>query len=147
MYKGIKSCVKQDNELSDFFNCEIGVRQGENLSPFLFAIFLNDLEDFFIENEVAGLERIKDLCEDKIHTYLQLFILLYADDTILLAESPENMQDMLTKFENYCIQWKLKVNPQKTKMVIFSKRKNRVNCDFKLFGKTLCIVDECSYLG
>ena len=42
MYKDIKS-----NSKSDYFPCDNGVRQGENLYPFLFAMFLNDLEDFF----------------------------------------------------------------------------------------------------
>jgi hypothetical protein len=42
MYKDIKS-----NSKSDYFPCDNGVRQGENLYPFLFATFLNDLEEFF----------------------------------------------------------------------------------------------------
>ena len=33
MYENAKSCVKQGQALSDFFSCEVGVRQGENLSP------------------------------------------------------------------------------------------------------------------
>ena len=147
MYENIKSCVKQNNEVSEFFSCQIGVRQGENLSPFLFAIFLNDLEKFFIENEVSGLESIKNLCEERIQCYINLFVLLYADDTILLAETPEKMQNVLYKFEEYCTQWKLKVNSQKTKVIIFSKRKSRLNFDFRLFGSILSVVDECSYLG
>jgi hypothetical protein len=38
----------QINEYSEFFYCEIGVEQGENLSPFLFSLYLNDLEFVFI---------------------------------------------------------------------------------------------------
>ena len=52
MYTNIKSCVQYNNTKSDFFPCMIGVRQGENLSPFLFSIFLNDLEDYFRELHV-----------------------------------------------------------------------------------------------
>ena len=44
MYKDIKSCVSYNGETSAFFACKNGVRQGENLSPLLFSLFLNDLE-------------------------------------------------------------------------------------------------------
>ena len=33
MYNGIKSLIEKDGNLSDTFPCNIGVRQGENLSP------------------------------------------------------------------------------------------------------------------
>ena len=39
--------VKHKECQSDFFPCLTGVRPGENLFPFLFSIFLNDLEDYF----------------------------------------------------------------------------------------------------
>ena len=47
MYRNIKSCVQVNGNNSSFFTSNIGVRQGENLSPFLFDLFLNDLYDFF----------------------------------------------------------------------------------------------------
>jgi hypothetical protein len=51
----IKSCVVYNNCKSDFFRCENGVRQGENLFPFLFSIFLNDLESYLQSKDVSGL--------------------------------------------------------------------------------------------
>ena len=49
MYKGIKSCVSYNGEQSSFFSSFGGVRQGKNLSPVLFALFLNDLESFLCD--------------------------------------------------------------------------------------------------
>ena len=42
MYDMAKSCVRQNNLMSEYFLCNIGVRQGDNLSPLLFALFIND---------------------------------------------------------------------------------------------------------
>ena len=44
MYNTVKSKVKNNNTTSKAFSCNIGVRQGECLSPFLFAMYVNDLE-------------------------------------------------------------------------------------------------------
>ena len=38
------------DEQSQFFHRDSGVRQGENLSPVLFAIFLNNLEDYLVQH-------------------------------------------------------------------------------------------------
>ena len=46
MYKGIKSCVSYNGGQSFFFSSFRCARQGKNLSPVLFALFLNDLESF-----------------------------------------------------------------------------------------------------
>ena len=43
MYADAKSCINLNGKMSEFFECSTGVRQGENLSPYLFAIFTNDL--------------------------------------------------------------------------------------------------------
>ena len=42
----IGSYVKLSSTVSDFFDCNNGVQQGENFFPFLFSIYLNDLEQF-----------------------------------------------------------------------------------------------------
>ena len=38
MYDMAKSCVKNGPDISDFFACQNGVRQGDNLSPLLFLL-------------------------------------------------------------------------------------------------------------
>jgi len=54
--------------------------------------------------------------EDSFDIYLKLLILLYADDTVLMAESPEELQMLLDAFDDYFTIWKLKVNVDKTKI-------------------------------
>jgi hypothetical protein len=40
------------------------VRQGENLSPFLFAVFINDLETFLDIHEAPSLQTIDNLFDE-----------------------------------------------------------------------------------
>ena len=39
----VSFCMKLNNLLSQWFKVNIGVRQGDNLSPTLFSLFINDL--------------------------------------------------------------------------------------------------------
>ena len=119
MYNGAKSNIVYNNCKSDYFACEMGVRQGENLSPFLFALFLNDLQNFLENHNLNGLKTISDYAQSKLEIFLKLFILLYADDTVLMAESADDLQSELNKFYEYCKIWRLKVNTEKTTIVIF----------------------------
>ena len=66
MHLNAKSCDKNCNENSNFFSCNIGVRQGENLSPVLFAIYLND----FKESMSAIFQGLK-LLDDDIQSELE----------------------------------------------------------------------------
>jgi hypothetical protein len=53
------------------------------LVPFLFAIFFNDLEDFLENHNVTGLLTISQDIENIMNIYMNIFLLLYADDTVL----------------------------------------------------------------
>ena len=54
----------------------------ENLPHFLFSIFLADLEDYLIQYQMKGLEKIKNLCQE-LRIFVLIFVLLYADDTTI----------------------------------------------------------------
>ena len=56
MYKHVKSKVKLHNVLSEGFECMLGIRQGECLSPFLFAMYLDDLEEEFRLKDSDGID-------------------------------------------------------------------------------------------
>ena len=46
-------------------------------------------------------------------------MLLYADDVVLFAKSPESLQHMLNNVLAYSTAWDLEVNTDKTKTLIF----------------------------
>ena len=50
----------------------------------------------------------------------KLHCLLYADDLVLLSESPQGLQNSLTKLSHYCDEWGLQINISKTKSLVFN---------------------------
>ena len=146
MYQGIKSSVSIRGEHSAFFACDCGVRQGENLSPILFSLYLNDLEHFLLHKDLQGITL--DITDNEIMIYMRLFTLLYADDAVLMADNPDDMQSCLDAFSEYCQRWKLNINIAKTKIIIFggNKRSNS-NFRFILDNEVIEIVDKYKYLG
>ena len=78
---------------------------------------------------------------------MKMLILLYADDTIIFSDDPNNLQYALNTFENYCKKWKLTVNISKKKIVIFSRGRKQNRYEFKFQNKVLEIVNEYKYLG
>ena len=147
MYQGIKSRIVCDGQQSDYFVCNNGLRQGENLSPFLFSLYLNDLEDFMNMNNAHGLDSISADMETDFNLYIKLFILLYADDTILFSESKEDLQLQLDIFHEYCSMWKLKVNINKTKAMIFSRGRSNDDIVFRYNDEVIDTVKKFNYLG
>ena len=151
MYNDAKSCVMVEGDKSDFFGCNIGVRQGENLSPFLFALYLNDFE-LFVRDRYEGIDLVPSVLNLSLNSvgvdvYLKLFSLLYADDTIILADSEKSLQIGLNAIHDYCDVWSLKVNVDKTKIVIFSRGKVRKYGTFKFGDSEVQVVDDYIYLG
>ena len=124
----------------------MGVRQGENLSPVLFAIYLNDF-NVHMKSSLQGLKTLDNDAQKELETFMRLYVLLYADDTIILAETADELQDALNGLAEYCKKWHLKVNIAKTKIVIFSRGKVRKYPKFLMDSNEIEVVEQYVYLG
>ena len=109
MYSVVKACVRYKHCYTEFIDSHLGVKQGDPSSPMLFMMFINDLTQCNNAN-LDGIFTVEDI---------KLFLLLYADDQVVFAKSPETLQAMLLDIENYCRTWGLKINTTKTKCMIF----------------------------
>ena len=105
-------------------------------------MFLNDLERFPLNENNFGL----NISDESIQGYLKLVVLLYADYIVLFAESEEALQQLLNEFQSYCVRWKLNVNPEKSKTVIFGHR----SCppySFSFNKQPIEVVNNFKYFG
>ena len=133
LYSNPKSRVILQDYNTDYFDCPVGVKQGDCLSPTLFAIFINDLASE-VKNSGVGLNLNIDNNDGNIEiTFLN--ILLYADDIVLFAENELDLQFLLNIVETWCEKWRLEVNLTKTNILhIRVKRKLQSKYMF-LFNK------------
>ena len=62
MYENMKSCVRSNGMLSEFFKNDIGLLQGEVLSPILFSLYVNDFEIEFLTKGMIPVEIQELIC-------------------------------------------------------------------------------------
>ena len=105
MYSVVKACIRYNCRYSEFIDSHMGVKQGDPSSPMLFMLFINDINQC-INDDLEGVFTVEDS---------KLFLLLYADDQVIFAKSPETLQAMLLDIEYYCNAWGLKINTAKNK--------------------------------
>ena len=138
MYSHVKSCIKLHTNVSDFFEISVGLFQGHNNSPALFALFLDDLE-LYLQDRVNCRINLYELC---------IILLLFADDMVLIGNSPQDLQHSLNKLFDYCTKWGLEVNTDKTNVVVFRKRGPVFeNEKWYYNNEELVIKDNFNYLG
>ena len=136
LFSSNRANVLIDGYLSREFTINKGVLQGSKLGPILFVLFINELL-ITLENSKLGASI------GSTH----IAILGFADDIMLVSDSPVNLRKLIS----ICVSWaednKMKFNVDKCKILIFNKPSKRECPLFELYGKPLEIVTEYKYLG
>ena len=136
MYEKTGISLKMNSIISRPVSVGRGVRQGCILSPRLFNLFINDIPDIFDASCCpVGLDKKRVNC------------LMFADDLVILSESPAGLQNCLNKLESYIKKWKLEVNLKKTKIMIFQNPGKRPEAVFYLGDKQVEVSHSYKYLG
>ena len=100
MYSNILYAVKLSDGITPFFSSNMGVRQGCNLSPMLFNLFINDINKIF-EDNIYDPIHIKDY---------KVSYLLYADDLLLMSETESGLTHCLQSLNKYTEKWSLTIS-------------------------------------
>jgi hypothetical protein len=100
MYEEVKVKIITSAGISESFRSDIGFKQGCPLSPTLFGLYIDKVEEWI--NSQGG---------DGIHLgKFVIRLLLYADDLILIAKSTLGLQEHLCSLEHFCRKVGMQVN-------------------------------------
>ena len=137
-YMKSKLSIRLPSGNTYFFPSSIGLKQGCNLSPILFNLFINAIGDIFDQ----------DQCQLPSILKLSLNHLLYADDLVLISETKNGLQQCLNKLQKYCEKNRITVNNKKTKVMIVQKRKSKiVPTNLYFAGRTRDFCNSYTYFG
>ena len=129
LFSSCVSCVRWGNSWSVEFTMEFGVRQGSVLSPFLFAMYLDG---------------VASLCKPEQN----LYIILYADDILLLAPTVTALQNLLHECEHELYSIDMVINFKKSSCLRIGQRCDAVCANIvSLCGQLIHWEKEMRYLG
>ena len=137
MYQDPCCSLKFKQGLSRNFISKCGVKQGDVLSPILFNLYIDDLITNLNKEQTEPVE-IGDT---------SVSCLLYADDIILLSSTQGGLQKSLDVLEKFCTSWKLEVNEQKSKVIVFNSNGKSYLNRFKFKNNIIETVKSYCYLG
>ena len=133
LYAGQEATVRTGHGTMDWFKSEKGIYQGCILSPCLFNLYV----EYIMQN--AGLDEAQagiKIAGRNINN------LRYADDTTLMAESEEELKNLLMKVKDESEKPGLKLNIQKTKIMASSPITS-----WQIDGETMETVTDLILLG
>ena len=93
MYSNTMNSCKLENSYSEPFLATLEVKQGDSLIPTLFNIFVDDINSCFIDHLKS------DPVTPSQHKFNHL---LYADDLVLISDSPKGLQHCMNALGMYC---------------------------------------------
>ena len=109
----MKVKIKTSIGISESFRGDIGVKQDCPLSPNLFGLYIDKLEEWLNLQGGDGVQLEEFVIK----------LLLYADDLVLVAKSAHVLQMHVYALEHFCKAVGMQVNTSKTKIMVFSNKR------------------------
>ncbi|CAK1581002.1 unnamed protein product [Parnassius mnemosyne] len=118
LYCDCKACVRVGHDLSPMFSVQTRVKQGCVMSSWLFILYLD-----------SCLQKLKDSCLGVKLGDIKVNCLVYADDAMLIAPSEAELQTLVTCIKEECEIKGLRLNANKTKVLVFERDEERTKCE------------------
>ena len=134
LYWHQQAAIRVENDVSDYTPIQRGVRQGCVLSPILFNIYTELIFRQFeeLKGTSIGGRNISNL--------------RYVDDTVLLSDTEEGLQKLVTEAKVESEKSGLGMNVKKTKTMVISKEDD-VQTNIQINNEKLEQVTSFKYLG
>ena len=116
----------------------VGLRQGCVMSPWLFNLYIDGVVR---EVNARALGRGLKLVDGNDNEW-ELNQLLFADDTVVVADSESKLCQLVTEFGRVCERRKLRVNVGKSKVMRCTRNEDGARLNVMLNGEALEEVDQ-----
>ena len=133
LHVGSKACVRVGNEVSEWFPVRVGLRQGCVMSPWLFNLYIDGVVR---EVNARVLGRGLKLVAGNENEW-ELNQLLFADDTVVVADSEIKLCQLVTEFGRVCERRKLRVNVGKSKVMRCTRSEDGARLNVMLMERRL----------
>ena len=142
LYDRVCSQVAVNGELGEAFSTAAGTKQGSELSPLLFGLFI-ELLHYLIKLKLPG--------AGPVLSGLHVPDVMYADDVKLVSFDAAETQQIVDVLDVFCKLFGMEVNlaPHKTCVVCFRPKGLKVPAGFRLVfrGREIALQSEYVYLG
>ena len=135
LYNNFECAVIEESELTEWFKIETGVKQGCNLSGFLFLLVIDWIMRKTVRN---GENRIRWKFTTKLDD------LDYADDIAMISSTKQQLQEKSNNITKFASSTGLRVNINKCKILRMNARSEE---KIKMNDVEIQDVDNFEYLG
>ena len=128
----------RSNLKTNYFDCPLGVKQGDILSPTLFSIFVNSLT-IDLKNSDCGVTLDLPPSQGSSNNTTVVNHLIYADDLVCIAENVEDLQSLINIVNLWCRRFHIEANLTKTEILhVRNPSVPQSKRQFKFGAKHLC---------
>lgn len=103
------------------------LREGEKLSPLMFSLYINDVEDYLLDKNVAALFTITKRIKKELFYIFNFFYPVLCRQHCYFSWVCLRFTVCLYRIYWYCDTWKLTVNINQTKIVVCSTSENMLS--------------------